>query len=121
MANAQGVFLWVKLVGDSLLAHDVEGLPEEDMLDFLRSCIEKWLPQCDSDTVDCMGREGVQWCTLRLLEAQGDQNEVVRLLIEGGIDINSNEIAYGKSLLSFAARPWMGESSAAAIEYEHPP
>lgn len=33
--NAQGVFLWVRLVGEELLAYDEEGRAEEDIFEFL--------------------------------------------------------------------------------------
>jgi ankyrin repeat protein len=35
--NAQGVFLWVKLVGEELLTYYEEGRAEKDVLDFLKS------------------------------------------------------------------------------------
>jgi ankyrin repeat domain-containing protein 50 len=35
--NAQGVFLWVQLVGEELLAYDVEGCAEEEVFEFLQS------------------------------------------------------------------------------------
>ena len=35
--NAQGVFLWVQLVGEELLARDEEGYAEEDIFEFLKS------------------------------------------------------------------------------------
>ncbi|CVK85250.1 uncharacterized protein FPRN_06873 [Fusarium proliferatum] len=35
--NANGVFLWVKLVGEELLAYDEQGCAEEDIFEFLRS------------------------------------------------------------------------------------
>ncbi|KAF5252683.1 hypothetical protein FANTH_2310 [Fusarium anthophilum] len=35
--NANGVFLWVKLVGEELLAYDEQGCAEEDIFEFLKS------------------------------------------------------------------------------------
>ncbi|KAF4458275.1 purine and uridine phosphorylase [Fusarium albosuccineum] len=35
--NANGVFLWVKLVGQELLAYDEQGWAQEDVFDFLKS------------------------------------------------------------------------------------
>ncbi|KAK1149757.1 hypothetical protein N8T08_005311 [Aspergillus melleus] len=34
--NAEGVFLWVKLVGEELLAYDEQGLAKEDIMQFLK-------------------------------------------------------------------------------------
>lgn len=34
--NAEGVFLWVKLVGEELLAYDEQGLAKDDIMEFLR-------------------------------------------------------------------------------------
>lgn len=35
--NANGVFLWVRLVGEELLAYDEQGCAEEDVFEFLKS------------------------------------------------------------------------------------
>ena len=40
--NAQGVFLWVELVGKELLAYDKSGYSKEDIIEFLK-CLPKEL------------------------------------------------------------------------------
>jgi hypothetical protein len=37
--NAQGVFLWVQLVGQELLDYDIEGRAEEEVFEFLKSLL----------------------------------------------------------------------------------